>query len=93
MRILALNGANISGRVPARHSGRARPQEQDRAGTPAGRRRIRGRTSTVVSAAILIGAEVFGAAFAGGWAIANLLGSISSARDICDGAVRAAAWR
>jgi hypothetical protein len=29
---------------------------------------------TVVSAAILIGAEVFGAAFAGGWAIAILLG-------------------
>jgi hypothetical protein len=28
---------------------------------------------TVLSAAILIGAEVFGAAFAGGWAIANLL--------------------
>lgn len=28
---------------------------------------------TVVSAAVLIGAEVFGAAFAGGWAIANLL--------------------
>ena len=28
---------------------------------------------TVVSAAILIGAEVFGAAFAGGWAVANLL--------------------
>ena len=28
---------------------------------------------TVVSAAILIGAEVFGAAFAGGWAIAGLL--------------------
>ena len=28
---------------------------------------------TVISAAILIGAEVFGAAFAGGWAIANLL--------------------
>ena len=27
---------------------------------------------TVVSAAILIGAEVFGAAFAGGWAVANL---------------------
>ena len=26
---------------------------------------------TVVSAAILIGAEVFGAAFAGGWAVAN----------------------
>jgi hypothetical protein len=30
--------------------------------------------STVVSAAILIAAEVFGAAFAGGWAIASLLG-------------------
>ena len=29
-------------------------------------------TMTVVSAAILIGAEVFGAAFAGSWAIANL---------------------
>ena len=27
---------------------------------------------TVMSAAILIGAEVFGAAFAGGWAVANL---------------------
>jgi hypothetical protein len=27
---------------------------------------------TVLSAAILIGAEVFGAAFAGGWAIGNL---------------------
>ena len=27
---------------------------------------------TVVSAAILIGAEVFGAAFAGGWAFGNL---------------------
>ena len=35
---------------------------------------------TVISAAILIGAEVFGAAFAGGWAIANLfdLGSTGS---------------
>ena len=29
---------------------------------------------TVLSAAILIGAEVFGAAFAGGWALAILLG-------------------
>ena len=29
---------------------------------------------TVVSAAILIGAEVFGAAFAGSWALANLFG-------------------
>jgi hypothetical protein len=30
--------------------------------------------STVTSAAILIGAEVFGAAFAGSWAIAALFG-------------------
>ena len=29
---------------------------------------------TVISAAILIGAEVFGAAFAGSWAIATLFG-------------------
>jgi hypothetical protein len=39
-----------------------------------GNRRIIWRNVlTVVSAAILIGAEVFGAAFAGGWAVANLL--------------------
>ena len=30
--------------------------------------------STVMSAAVLISAEVFGAAFAGGWALANVLG-------------------
>jgi hypothetical protein len=30
--------------------------------------------NTVLSAAILIGAEVFGAAYAGGWAVAMLLG-------------------
>ena len=37
--------------------------------------RSSGRASiTVISAAILIGAEVFGAAFAGGWALAILLG-------------------
>ena len=29
---------------------------------------------TVLSAAVLIGAEVFGAAYAGGWAVAGLLG-------------------
>lgn len=29
---------------------------------------------TVLSAAVLIGAEVFGAALAGGWAVANLFG-------------------
>jgi len=39
---------------------------------PAGRRIIWINVLTVVSAAVLIGAEVFGAAFAGGWAIAGL---------------------
>ncbi len=39
----------------------------------AGERRIAWQNlMTVFSAAILIGAEVFGAAFAGGWAVANL---------------------
>jgi hypothetical protein len=41
---------------------------------PTGRRRINWtNVSTVISAAILIAAEVFGAAFAGGWAVSNLL--------------------
>jgi nitric oxide reductase large subunit len=35
---------------------------------------IWGSVITVISAAILIGAEVFGAAFAGGWALAILFG-------------------
>ena len=39
-----------------------------------GRRIVWLHVLTVVSAAILIGAEVFGAAFAGGWALAILLG-------------------
>ena len=39
------------------------------------RRRINWvNVSTVLSAAILIAAEVFGAAFAGGWAFGNLFG-------------------
>ncbi|AVT74941.1 hypothetical protein KQX63_04485 [Rhodopseudomonas palustris] len=37
---------------------------------------------TVISAAILIGAEVFGAAFAGGWALAILFGLGESAAHI-----------
>ena len=41
-------------------------------GQAGGRRILWRNVLTVVSAAILIGAEVFGAAFAGGWAIANL---------------------
>jgi hypothetical protein len=43
--------------------------------TPSTRREIAWPSViTVISAAILIGAEVFGAAFAGGWALAILFG-------------------
>ena len=45
------------------------PDTQSKTG---GRRIIWQNVLTVVSAAILISAEVFGAAFAGGWAVANL---------------------
>jgi len=55
---------------------------------------------TVVSAAILIGAEVFGAAFAGGWAVASYLdlGTIGEhivqgLFFICGGAVMVACLR
>ncbi|GIK81552.1 MAG: hypothetical protein KJZ73_04535 [Pseudorhodoplanes sp.] len=41
---------------------------------------------TVVSAAILIGAEVFGAAFAGSWALANLFGIGTTGQKLLDGA-------
>ena len=37
---------------------------------------------TVISAAVLIGAEVFGAAFAGGWALAILFGLDDTAAHI-----------
>jgi hypothetical protein len=40
---------------------------------------------TVVSAAILISAEVFGAAFAGSWALANLMGLGAIGAHILDG--------
>ena len=40
---------------------------------------------TVVSATILIGAEVFGAAFAGSWAIANLFGLGVTGARVLDG--------
>jgi hypothetical protein len=48
--------------------------------SPRGRRIIWQNVLTVVSAVILIGAEVFGAAFAGSWAIASLfaLGEIGA---------------
>ena len=42
---------------------------------------------TVLSAAILIGAEVFGAAFAGGWALAILLGLGDTGAHILQGAL------
>jgi hypothetical protein len=41
--------------------------------SPRRRRIVWQNVSTVLSAAVLIGAEVFGGAFAGGWALANLL--------------------
>jgi hypothetical protein len=41
---------------------------------PGPRRIVWQNVTTVLSAAVLISAEVFGAAFAGGWALANLLG-------------------
>jgi hypothetical protein len=45
-----------------------------RATSPTGNRTIAWQNVlTVLSAAILIGAEVFGAAFAGGWAVASYL--------------------
>ena len=40
---------------------------------------------TVVSAAILISAEVFGAAFAGSWALANLLAIGALGARVLDG--------
>ena len=47
----------------------------DATNKPRGARRINWvSVSTVLSAAILISAEVFGAAFAGGWAFGNLFG-------------------
>jgi uncharacterized membrane protein (DUF485 family) len=42
--------------------------------TRGGRRILWLHVLTVVSAAILIGAEVFGAAFAGSWAVSSLMG-------------------
>ena len=46
----------------------------DAASTTPRRRILWQNVSTVMSAAVLISAEVFGAAFAGGWALANVLG-------------------
>ena len=51
----------------------------------AGRRIIWLNVLTVVSAAILIGAEVFGAAFAGSWALATLFELGTTGQRILDG--------
>jgi hypothetical protein len=51
----------------------------------AGRRIIWLNVITVISAAILIGAEVFGAAFAGSWALATLFDLGSIGQRILDG--------
>ncbi|NVO14597.1 MAG: hypothetical protein HXX10_11220 [Rhodoplanes sp.] len=46
----------------------------DTVSKPAHRRIAWQSVITVLGATVLIGAEVFGAAFAGGWALANLFG-------------------
>ena len=55
------------------------------AGSKVARRIVWLNVVTVVSAAILIGAEVFGAAFAGSWAIATLFDLGSTGQRILDG--------
>ena len=50
-----------------------------------GRRIVWLNVLTVISAAILIGAEVFGAAFAGSWALATLFDLGSIGQRILDG--------
>ncbi|MBS0247205.1 MAG: hypothetical protein JSR61_11345 [Proteobacteria bacterium] len=51
---------------------------------PQGRRIVWLNVTTVISAAILIGAEVFGAAFAGSWALATLFELGSTGQRILD---------
>jgi hypothetical protein len=54
-----------------------RPEGETHVSQPAAESRSRilwVNVITVLSAAVLIGAEVFGAAFAGGWAVASLFG-------------------
>jgi hypothetical protein len=55
---------------------RAKKQDQPMShpSAPAPRRIVWQSVITVLSAAVLIGVEVFGAAFAGGWALASLAG-------------------
>jgi hypothetical protein len=57
----------------------------DQSASPRGKRIKWLNVLTVVSAAILIGAEVFGAAFAGSWAISSLLSIGAFGARILDG--------
>jgi len=50
-----------------------------------GRRIVWLNVVTVISAAILIGAEVFGAAFAGSWALATLFDLGTTGQRVLDG--------
>jgi hypothetical protein len=54
---------------------------------PAGRRANWPSIITVISAATLIGAEVFGIAYAGGWALATLFGLEDIGQRIVEGAL------
>jgi hypothetical protein len=57
----------------------------DQSAPPRGKRIKWLNVLTVVSAAILISAEVFGAAFAGSWAIANLFALGTLGARVLDG--------
>ena len=61
-----------------------RPSKGD-SSWPQGRRIVWLNVVTVISAAILIGAEVFGAAFAGSWALATLFDLGGIGQRILDG--------
>jgi fatty acid desaturase len=64
----------ISTTLPPRKVPKTQEESMDAAvEKPQGRRIAWLNLVTVLSAAVLIGAEVFGAAFAAGWAFANLL--------------------
>jgi hypothetical protein len=63
----------------------AEDQAMDQSSQPRGKRINWLNVLTVVSAAILIGAEVFGAAFAGSWAISSLLSIGAVGARILDG--------
>jgi hypothetical protein len=71
--------AAVAGLIPDAISWKLRPrktgfQQMSQPSSSAPRRIVWESVITVLSAAVLIGAEVFGAAFAGGWALANLAG-------------------